>query len=62
MTTPARHPAGELLAALTHYIDSISARLQQSGHGTPNPRALRIGRGIDLPVLAAKSGISKATI
>jgi transcriptional regulator with XRE-family HTH domain len=58
-----QHPAAALLHALQSYIDaSINARLQQAGHGTPTPKALRQARGLSVLDLAAKSGISHPTI
>lgn len=60
-TTP--HPYAALVAAIEAIVDAkVSARLQQAGHTTPGPRSIRTARGVDLPTLAAKSGISKATI
>jgi DNA-binding XRE family transcriptional regulator len=63
MNSVTPHPYRALIDALEVIIDAkVSARLQQAGHGTPDPRSLRISRGVDLPTLASKSGISKATL
>ena len=60
-----QHPSAALFAALTQYIDAtVEAKLRAGGAvaAAPDPRSIRLERGLEIVELADKSGVAHSTI